>query len=161
MKRVFQFVMLLALTVGLAGCGSKDLTYSGPVYPPTATITKVFQPGQVPRSCRVFAEVVALMPANLTGREVENTILAEAGRRGAEMVLFGQSRQGKDSKTQFLYFGPQREYPFAEFWSGWKFGYSLWKEQGDWLNIGYNELGSDSVRYDVPLAMQLAMLRCH
>lgn len=160
MERTLRLVMLLALTVGLAGCGGKDLTYSGHVYPSTTAITKVFQPGQVPRSCRVFAEVVALLPANLTGREVENAILAEAGKRGAEMVLIGQSRQGEDNKSEFLYFGPRREYPFSESWSGWEFGFSLWKKQGDWLNIGYNELGSDSVRYDVPLAMQLAMLRC-
>ena len=61
---------------------------------------------------------------------------------------------------RFLYYGPEREYPFAERWRGLKFGYEVWEKQGDWVSIGYNELGRAEVRYDVPLIMQVAMLRC-
>lgn len=160
MKQAHQLIVVLALALGLAGCGGKDLSYTGPAYPPTTSITKVFQPAQVPRSCRVFAEVIVLLPGQLSGREVENTIMAEAGRRGADLVLFGQGRQGSENATQFHYVGPLREYLFAEFWSGWKFGYKVWKKQGEWVSIGYRELGNDSVRFETPLAMQVAMLRC-
>ncbi len=160
MLRRQQVIVLLALAVGIAGCGGKDFDYAGATYPPTLRVTKAFQPAQVPRSCRVIAEVVALLPSSQTGQDIENAILAEAGQRGADTVLFGQSRQGEDDETRFLYFGPDREYPFSDFWSGWKFGYSLWKKQGEWLDIGYNQLGNAGVRYDVPVAMQLVMLRC-
>ena len=47
-----------------------------------------------------------------------------------------------------------------ERWRGLKFGYEVWEKQGDWVSIGYNELGRAEVRYDVPLIMQVAMLRC-
>ena len=160
MRQWVVLVLLVLAVGGMTGCGGKDLDYAGAEYPPVARVAKVFQPAQVPRTCRVIAEVVALLPANLTGREIENTILAEAGQRGADMVLIGHSRAGSEDETRFLYFGPGREYPFPDFWNGWKFGHSLWKKQGEWLDIGYNELGSASIRYDVPVAMQLALLRC-
>ena len=156
--RMLLFAVLPAL---LAGCGGPDRTlFTGTVHPPTDQVAKAFVPAQVERSCRVFAEVLVHLPADLTGQEIENILLAEAGQRGADLMLIGQSRQGTVNATRFLYYGPEREYPFAERWRGWKFGYEVWEKQGDWVSIGYNELGRAEVRYDVPLIMQVAMLRC-
>ena len=108
----------------------------------------------------MFAEVLVPLPADLTGQDIETILFTEAGQRGADLVLIGQSRQGTVNATRFLYYGPEREYPFAERWRGWESGYEVWEKQGEWVSIGYNELGRAEVRYDVPLIMQVAMLRC-
>ena len=161
MHAATRMLLLAALAALLAGCGGPDRTvYTGTVHPPTDRVAKVFQPAQVDRACRVFAKLLVQLPADLTGQEIENILLAEAGQRGADLMLIGQSRQGTVNATRFLYYGPEREYPFAERWRGWKFGYEVWEKQGDWVSIGYNELGRAEVRYDVPLIMQVAMLRC-
>lgn len=46
-------------------------------------------------------------------------------------------------------------------WSNWSSGYSVWKKQGDWLNLGHSEWGREDVLYQRPLAVQAAMLRCN
>ncbi len=81
------------------------------------------------RACWVFAEVLVQLPADLTGQEIENILLAEAGQRGADLMLIGQSRQGTDDQTASSTTGRAR-IPFGERWRGWKFGYELWEKQG-------------------------------
>ena len=61
----------------------------------------------------------------------------------------------------FLYLGPAREYAMDRGWSNWSSGYSVWKKQGDWLNLGHSEWGREDVLYQRPLAVQAAMLRCN
>lgn len=161
MHPAIRMLLLAVLPVFLAGCGGADRTvYTGRVHPPTDQVAKVFLPAQVDRGCRVFAQVLVQLPAGLDGQDIENAIFAEAGQRGADLVLIGQSRQGKENQTSFLYYGPEREYLFPDRWNGWKFGYDVWEKQGEWMSIGYNELGRAEIRYDVPLVMQVVMLRC-
>ena len=162
MINALQRIVFTLVSLGLCACSGKDLTtYTGTAYPPSTSVETVFLASQVPKSCRVFAEVLVLMPANLSGKDIESTVFAEAGKRGADMVMIGQSRQYEDNDpVEFLYYGPPREYSFAEQWSGWRFGYDLWEKQGDWLNIGYGELGNSTTRFDTPVIMQVAMLKC-
>lgn len=178
MVKILQFVLMALLLVSTSGCGAKKLVgldgtgflgfgdnektaFKGATYPPTSQVAIAFQPSQVAASCRVFAEALVRLPAKVSGKDIENTILAEAGKRGAEQVLIGQSRQAEDDEgAQFLYFGPNKEYLCSEQCGGWKFGYSLWEEQGDWVNIGYKEWGNAGYRSEGPLVMQIVMLRC-
>ncbi len=173
MSKIFQIILSAFVLVGVFGCGGvkevKDLVglggkdrtvYSGPNYAPTSQVATAFQPTQVPKSCRVFAEVLVQLPPRLTGKDIESAILNEAGKRGADQVLIGQSRQGDDKGTQFLYYGPDKEYLCSEQCGGWKFGYDVWEKQGEWVNIGYKEWGKAEVRFDVPLVVQMAMLQC-
>ena len=99
-------------------------------------------------------------PPKQTGKDIESAIVAEAGKRGADQVLIGQSRQGDDKGLRFLYYGPEKEYLCVEQCGGWNFGYDLWEKQGEWVNIGYKEWGKAEVRYDTALAMQIALLKC-
>lgn len=146
----------------LVGLGGDDLTvYKGQVYPATSKIAIAFQPAQVGKSCRVFAESLVLFPANQTGKDIENSLLAEAGQRGADQILIGQTRQGEDDAgLQFLYYGPTYEYLCVDQCGGWKYGYKLWEAQGEWVTLGYNEWGKTGVRFETPLVMQVVMLRC-
>ena len=161
MHPAIRMLLPAVLTVLLAGCGGPDRTvYSGTVHPPTTQVAKAFQPAQVDRTCRVFAEMLVQLSADLSGRDIEIILLTEAGQRGADVLLIGQSREGTENQTRFLYYGPEREYPFAERWGGWKFGYDVWEKQGGWVSIGYGELGREDLRFDVPLVMQVALLRC-
>jgi hypothetical protein len=152
------------------GCGAKDLVglgeadrtvYGGPVYPATSKIATAFQPGQVSPSCRVFAEVLVQMPADLSGQDIQKALLAEAGKRGADQVLVGQTRRSQDDEgLRFLYYGPKNEYLCADQCGGWKFGYDFWEKQGEWVSVGYGEWGKADTRFEFPLVTQLAMLRC-
>jgi predicted small lipoprotein YifL len=170
MSKIVQFILLVMVVISASGCGTKEMlgfggkdknAYDGPEYPATSKVATAFQPTQVPKSCRVFAEVLVQLPPKISGKNIENTILAEAGKRGADQVLIGQGRQGEsDDGVQFLYYGPKKEYLCSEQWSGWKFGYNLWEKQGEWVSVGYKEWGKAEVSYETPLVLQMAMLRC-
>lgn len=170
MSKIVRSALLAMVLVSASGCGTKELLglgdkeqnpYAGPDYPPTSKVVTAFQPAQVPRSCRVFAEILVQLPPKSSGKNIETAILTEAGKRGANQVLIGQSRQGKeDDGLQFHYLGPKKEYLLAEQWDGWKFGFDLWEKQGDWVSLGYGEWGKAEVSYETPLVLQMAMLRC-
>ncbi|MBM9538299.1 hypothetical protein [Desulfobulbus alkaliphilus] len=162
MQKLLQILLSVALAAGTLSCGKQDGSiFTGTVYPPTTEITTVFQPAQVPAPCRVFAEALVFVPPELTGKEVSNIILAEARARGADVVLVGQTRESrKDEGTQFIYFGPAREYRSADQWRGWRYGYALWSKQGEWVPVGYREWGNEAVFFEIPLLMQVALLRC-
>ena len=174
MLKTVRCLLVAAVLVAVSGCGAdksvkklvglggNDLTvYSGSVYPATSKIAIAFQPAQVGKSCRVFAEALVLFPANQTGKDIETSLLAEARQRGADQVLIGQTRQSnEDDDLQFLYYGPKHEYLCADQCGGWKFGYSYWEKQGEWITLGYKEWGKTGVRFETPLVMQVVMLRC-
>ncbi|MGD9947601.1 MAG: hypothetical protein AB7U29_03865 [Desulfobulbus sp.] len=174
MSKWRQLVLAAAILLPLSACtvqknvkqlvGWEDDTqtaYSGAVYPATSKIAIAFQPDQVSRSCRVFAQSMVELPANMNGKEIENVILAEAGKRGAEQVLIGQSRQAKDNNgPNFLYYGPSSEYLCTDQCGGWKYGYEFWEEQGEWVSLGYGEWGKTKAQFEMPLITQVIMLRC-
>ena len=162
MQKLLQIALSVVLAACVLGCGKQDLTvFTGMVYPATTEKTTVFQPAQVPAPCRVFAETLVCLPAELTGKDISNIILAEAGARGADVVLIGQTRESrKDEGVQVLYFGPASEYRSADQWRGWRYGYDLWSKQGEWVSVGYMEWGNEAIRFDIPLIMQVVLLRC-
>lgn len=170
-KHVIVAVALLAAVSGcgvknsvksLVGLGGPDRTvYSGPVYPAASKTAIAFQPSQVNKSCRVFAESLVQTPPQFTGKDIEAGILAEAGKRGADQVLIGRAREGKDNNgLAFLYYGPAYEYLCTDQCGGWKYGYDLWEQQGDWVTFGYAQWGKANAVYEIPLVLQVAMLRC-
>ncbi len=146
----------------LVGLGDDDeTTYSGPTYPPTTKIAIAFTPGQVGQSCRVFAQSLIELPAEINGKEIENIILAEAGKHGADQVLIGSSRQAEDDNgPNFHYYGPASEYLCTDQCGGWKYGFEFWQAQGEWVSLGYSEWGNAKVRFENPLVTQVLMLRC-
>lgn len=161
MLRSLQYIFISIALLFLVSCGGKDVgNYQGVAYPPTDKIATTFQHTQVPASCRVFAELFILHPTNATGKEIQSAVFKEAGLRGTDLILLGQSRQNEDDEgLQFLYFGPEVEYS-TEKWNGWKFGFDYWEEQGEWVNIGLKEWGNQEVVFDVPVMMQAAFMRC-
>ncbi|WP_028584167.1 hypothetical protein [Desulfogranum mediterraneum] len=154
--------LLTVLLLLLSGCGSKDQNaFSAKVYPPTDRIATAFQYSQVPPPCRVFAHALVKLPAKLSGLEIQQLVFKEAGARGADLVLIGQTRRMEDDEgLRFNYYGPGQEYLCSEAWCGWKFGYDEWEDQGEWVNIGLLQWGNDQVSFEYPLMMQLALLRC-
>jgi len=170
MSKCVQLVLAAMILAAVSGCGVKkyvglgddDRTvYSGPMYPATSKIAIAFQPAQVGKSCRVFAETLAEFPANMTGKDIESAVLGEAGKRGADQVLIGQSRLAADDDgLKFLYYGPTHEYLCADQCGGWRFGYKFWEKQGEWASVGYGQWGKSGARFENPLVMQMVMLRC-
>ena len=158
--------LLLFFTVAmfsLSACsGSTVLSnYSGPQYPETAQVAVLFQASQVQPSCRVFAELFAFFPADVSAQTIETVLVDEARTRGAHVLLIGQSRESeKDEDLYLMYLGPPREYAMDRGWSDWIAGYTIWKEQLGWVSLGHGEWGRDDATYPVPLAVQAAMLRC-
>lgn len=162
MGRVVQLSVLVAFGLFLSGCGDKEpAAYESTDYPPTSRIATAFQYTQVPKPCRVFAELLVSLPTDSTGLSIQRSVFKEAGSKGADLVLVGQSRVREDDDgLLFDYYGPKAEYLCADKWCGWKYGFDQWEEQGDWVNIGYKEWGNQAVGYDVPIMMQVAFLRC-
>jgi hypothetical protein len=163
MRGIVRLLVLLASALFLlGGCGgSNTASYNGSSYPASTKVIPVFQPRQVPVSCRVFAQVLVRLPVNSTGKTIAQAVEEEAKARGADMVLIGESRRAADDgPVEFSYYGPEREYNCREKWPGWKFGYSEWSAQGDWVTLGFKEWGNAAVSYDFPIVMQVAFLRC-
>jgi hypothetical protein len=163
MEKCLRFTVL-ALTVLFlaAGCGGKNSTgYTGEKYPATSKGIPSFQPNQVPVRCKVFSHMFVWLPAGSNGKTIAQAVEKEARALGADMVLIGGSRQAEDDKgLEFAYYGPDQEYKCRDKWSGWKFGYATWSQQGDWVTLGYKEWGNGNVAFEVPLVMQAAFLRC-
>ena len=157
---------LIAFTLALllSACSGtvETATYTGPQYPETVQVEVLFQPEQVQPSCRVFAELFAFYPAQSSGQSIAAALTEEARARGAEVLLVGQSREASgDAGASMRYFGPPREYAMDRGWSNWSSGYSIWKKQGRWVNLGLGEWGKEEVLYEMPLAVQAALLRCN
>ncbi|MBM9615380.1 hypothetical protein JWJ90_13935 [Desulfobulbus rhabdoformis] len=139
----------------------EDTTYSGPEYPATSKIAIAFQPAQVGQSCRVFAQSLVTIPANMNGKQIKTALLAEAGQRGADQILIGCSREAEDDEgLNFLYFRPAAEYLCTDQCGGWKYGYEVWEEQGGWVSLGYGELGREEAHFESPMVTQMLLLRC-
>ncbi len=155
-------ILSLAMLVLLSSCGGKKtVAYTGKSYPPTEKVGYAFLASQVPPTCRVFAQILVTLPPDSTGRTIRDSITDEARMRGADIILIGQSRQMKeDEGLNFVYYGPEQEYLCNEKWCGWKYGYDAWEKQGDWVNIGFKEWGNARIRFDYPIMMQVAFLRC-
>lgn len=164
MREITLSAILISFFLVQVGCSDKDadlMAYRGTTYPPTSKIDYIFQATQAPQSCRVFAELLATLPTDADGKLIQQKLENEAKARGADMVLVGQSRQMEDDEGfTFVYYGPQKEYFCNEQWCGWKYGYDAWEEQGDFVNIGFQEWGNTKVRFDYPVMLQAAFLRC-
>ena len=163
-NRIPTLVSIICTLFLVIGCGGKetDITaYKGTNYPPTTKVEYIYQAGQAAPSCRVFAELLVTLPAGLDGQQMREQLGNEAKKRGADMVLIGQSRRMEDDEgVGFVYYGPQKEYLCNEQWCGWKFGYDAWEEQGEFVNIGFKEWGNKNVRFDYPVMLQAAFLHC-
>jgi hypothetical protein len=158
------FILILFTLLLLAGCGGTDTdpaAFKGQSYPPTTRIEYIFQAGQAPPGCRVFAELLVTLPAGLHGKIIQEKFENEAKARGTDVVLLGQSRQMKDDEgLTFIYYGPEKEYLCNDKWCGWKYGYDVWEEQGDFVSIGFKEWGNQNVQFDFPVMLEAAFLRC-
>ena len=146
----------------LGGCGTATLsTYSGPAYSETSRVEVLFQASQVQPSCRVFAELFAFFPADVSARTIETVLVGEARVRGTHVLLIGQSRESAEEEGLYLlYLGPQREYAMDRGWSDWIGGYDTWKRQRGWVSLGHGEWGREDLLFSVPVVVQAAMLRC-
>ena len=163
---MWKFIQMTALVLTVlffvAGCGGTDTTaYRGEKYPPTTKVIPSFQPVQVPVNCRVFSHLLVWLPKGSNGKTIAQALEKEAKAHGADMLLIGGSRQAEDDKgIDFIYYGPEQQYKCRDKWCGWKFGYDVWADQGEWVTLGYNEWGNADAVFDVPIVMQAAFLRC-
>lgn len=159
-KVVRLLSILIALAPMLAGCFADKQSVKSIEYPPTENVQPVFQKNLIPESCRVFAHIFATMPTGYNGQQFVNVVSGEARSKGADMILIGQSRQcTTETELDFTYYGPEREYKIDD-WPGWSYGFEEWRKQGEWECIGYEEWGNSDVRYDYPILMQIALVRC-
>ena len=161
--KIFRFsILALAVLLLVAGCGGKNKTaYKGERYKKTSTVIPSFQPDQVPVSCTVFAHLLIWLPKDYNGQTIAQAAEKEAGKRGADMLLIGGSRMAEDDEgLNFAYYGPRQPYNCRDHWAGWKFGYDVWADQGEWVTMGYKEWGNAGISFDFPIVMQAALLRC-
>lgn len=160
-RSVWIFFTVMIFTLSACGGTTVHSNYSGPQYPETAQVDVLFQASQVQPSCRVFAELFAFFPADVSAQTIATVLTDEARVRGAQVLLIGQSRESeKDEGMYLMYLGPQREYAMDRGWSDWRAGYPVWKKQLGWIVLGHGEWGREDLLFPVPIAVQAAMLRC-
>ena len=165
--------MVLLVMLLLPGCNQYEVArgyvedivdiqgYTGKKYRPTRKVLPVFHEDQVPRGCQVFAHLLAWTPMGYSGKSIEMALSDEATLRGADLLLMGRSRRAEENQgLRFTYYGPGRPYDYHAYWSGWRFGYTDWTKQGKWVSIGYDEWGNNAIRFNYPLTIQAAFLRC-
>lgn len=140
----------------------KTNRYNGIKYRPTNKVIPTFQAEQVPVSCRVFAHLLVRIPEGFSGQAIAQATEKEAMAHGADMLLIGGTRQAEEDSDGFAfsYYGPAQPYKCRDYWSGWKFAYDEWVSQGEWISMGYDEWGDDAARFNFPVIIQAAFLRC-
>jgi len=162
--KLFTCCIVFIVSLLLSACAEKkEQRYTGPDYAPTTTVSHEFRANQVSDSCRVFAHLLTTIPAQLSGREISNILTTEAKKHGADVILVGNARKTEDDdvKSAFTqYFGPAREYLCKENWSGWRFGYDVWDKQDYWVSFGFREWDNEKIKFDHPIMIQSAFLRC-
>ncbi len=154
--------LVLLLGCILAGCAKKEnIAYQGSLYQQTEKVSVAFLPEQVAKDCYVFAHLLITIPANKNGAEIAKIVLTEAKLRGADTVLLGQGRESEeDADLEIRYYGPSREYLCSDKWCGWKYGYDIWEQQGNWIGVGYQEWNNKTKQYAQSIMLQVAFLRC-
>ena len=131
------------------------------VYPPSDEVKAYFSTTSTPEGCRVFAQVLAGVPAMTSGAAMRDALFKEAMSKGANAVLIGQSRENLEEidAQSFSYHGPEQEFPCGR--SGcWRFGDKEWSEQGSYIGMGYEEWGNPEMKYDFPMCYKAMFLRC-
>ena len=153
------FILLFMLT-GCFGFGSKQSNIRvGKIR--TARVIPTFQPKHIPVSCVVISHLLVQLPSNMNGKSISRAVTMEAAVQGADMLLIGGSRQAEDDDDMdFICYGPEQPYNFRDKWSGWKFGYEMWVDQGEWVSLAYKEWGNEDISYNFPIVMQAAFLQC-
>ncbi len=163
-KILFTFLPALLFLHIMTGCGGKDFDpspYFGKVYEPTMRVDFIFHPSQAPPACRVFAELIFIVPERETAEQMREKLIGEAMARGADIVLVGQSRQMEDNgEYGFIYLGPVQEYPCLAGWHEWGHGFEIWKDQGEFVSLGFKEWGSPDINFDFPVLIKTVFLRC-
>jgi hypothetical protein len=139
----------------------KQNTSPALTYPPAAQARTIFQAEQALPGCKVFAHLLLWTPRGASGLSIAQAAEKEAAFHGANMLLIGRTRAAKDDKgLHFIYYGPDQPYSCQDDWEGWKFGYKDWINQGGWVSMGYQEWGKPEERFNFPLVLQAAYLRC-
>ncbi len=176
-SRISKIFLLLAVLPLLFGCGikkraeavwekmpswNKQSRYpTGITYPPTSKEKTIFKADQALPNCKVFAHLLIWTPAGANGLSIAQAAEKEAAFHGADMLLIGRSRFAKDDKgLRFIYYGPEQPYSCRDNWEGWKFGYEDWINQGNWVSMGYAEWSNADARFNFPVVIQAAFLRC-
>lgn len=173
MRKTFLLVAALSL---LSGCSvkekAKEVWEKMPLvpkqqispaftYPSTGQARTIFQAEQAQPGCKVFAHLLIWTPTGATGLSIAQAAEQEAAFYGADMLLIGRTRLSKDEDgMRFIYYGPDQPYSCQDDWEGWKFGYEDWINQGGWVSMGYAEWGKPEERFNFPLVLQAAYLRC-
>ncbi|MCW5893372.1 MAG: hypothetical protein KIT14_22895 [bacterium] len=92
---------LAAAFVVLSGCVSVD--YVGQSYTPTSAVDLYFSPDDVKRPYTVMGEVTAQMevlPFQSTGQQLQQKLMEEARRRGANGMIVGSMSTREVAATQ-------------------------------------------------------------
>lgn len=151
----------LGLTLLTSGCATKPKSMLS--FPATDQVQITFQEADIPADCRVFSHRLTFTTTGSTGRQIQQSLTANARANGADMVLVGLVREQLDDEleeTEYLVYGPSSPYLFQSRWSGWKYGFRDWRKQGEIIDFGVNALQDDVTRYRQGLIMQNIYLTC-
>lgn len=96
MQALAPFLAFMLLLLGGCADTTPPAAYQGPQYPESARVEVLFQPGQIAPSCRVFAELLAFYPADVSAQTIAAVLTGEA-RRSCSSARAGKRRRMRTS----------------------------------------------------------------
>ena len=156
-------ILLLLLTIFLAGCWSSTSGYEGIRFPKTSAGKLVFQETNIPDNCSAFAHVLMSSKMQSTGKGLHDALVQEAGDKGANLILVGMAREMPKEELEensFDYYGPEYAYNFKKTWLGWKFGFDEWNKGKNLIGLDAAAWENNEISFKNSLLIQAVFLRC-
>lgn len=155
-------LLLLLLTTGCVSLMSSETTRSLS-FPSTSKVFVTFQEEKVPAQCKAFSHLLITTPADVTGKQVQQEIIANAKQQGADMLLVGIARENLDEDIEefvFNNYGPKKAYPFQKRWAGWKYGFKDWNNGGEIVSFGFRAWDENETPFNSGIIVQTVYLTC-
>ncbi len=162
-KLLSLLVVPLYCTLFTSGCVKLPAPAAALSYPETSQVQVTFQRDAVPADCMVFSHRLTFTPAGITGKQVQDSLIANAKANGADMILIGLVREQPEAdleEYQYHTYGPSSPYLFQSRWNGWKFGFKDWRKQGAVIDFGINALQDNKTDYRQGIILQNIYLTC-
>lgn len=162
-RYLFPISLLLILTT--TGCVNLRSSNTTPSlsFPSTSKVFVTFQEEKVPQQCKAFSHLLVTTPANVTGKLIQQEIVANAKRQGADMLLLGLARENLDEDIEeyvFNNYGPKTAYPFQKRWAGWKYGFNDWRNGGEIIGFGFRAWEESETPFNSGIMVQTVYLTC-
>lgn len=166
MKTIHRLLLVpvLGTLLLVTGCSKKTevSTTTSLRFPATSNVSISFQEENIPPQCKVFSQRMIFTPPQQTGSQIQQALIADGKKNGADMILIGLAREQDEEVDEYIFFsyGPKTPYLFQKQWQGWKYGFKDWRNEGEIISFGINTLNDKETPFYRGLLIQNIYLTC-